>query len=229
MGVVALAGLVAGVLLPYRARLDIARAEALVPEVERLVLGGQYLLAHELATEAGRFIAGDSALAALLLAVTDRLTITTEPAGASVYLQRFSAGDEQAPEFIGTTPIVDFELPRADYRATIEAEGYAPLERMVSSSLNRAEMRLGASPSVRIATRLTPVDSVPDGMVLVPGGLHRLHGRRLAEVASALLDDFFIDRYEVTNAAYQDFIRAGACPVAATWVPPHTSTLKGAC
>ena len=218
-GVVVLVGLAAGMLVPYRSRLNVARAQALLPEVERLVLAGQYALAHELATEAGRFIAGDSALVALLPSVTDRLTITTEPAGASVYVQRFSPGDEQARQFIGTTPIVDFELPRADYLATIEAEGYAPLERMVSSSLNRAEGRLGASPAVRIETRLIPIDSLPDGMVAVPGGRYRLIGRRLAqvEVASVLLDDFFIDRYEVTNAAYQDFIRAGGYSDQAYW------------
>ena len=119
---------------------------------------------------------------------------------------------------IGTTPILDLELPRGEYKASIEMTGFQTLQRLVSSELNRAEVRLGVDPAVRIEATMLPAAEVPNDMVFVPGGEYGLIGWRYLD--PTVLDDFYIDKYEVTNASYQEFIRAGGYSNPSFWTHP---------
>jgi hypothetical protein len=47
-------------------------------------------------------------------------------------------------------------------------------------------------------------------MVAVPGGLYRLAGPKMPLAQQTTLDDYFIDRYEVSNADYRRFVASGA-------------------
>lgn len=207
-------------LFQYRLRLNVESARASIPDIESLTLAGEYAAAAALANEAVQYLPEDSTLRALWPVFTDELTIITDPPGASVYLERFGASESEDADryLIGTTPIVDMELPRAEYIASIEMEGFEPQERPISSRLNRSEGRMGVDPAIRIETMLLPSGSAPPGMVLVPGGAYRpVVWPNLASVALA---DFYIDRHEVTNQEYQTFIRAGAYSDRSLWV--HT-------
>lgn len=212
----------AGLFLPYRARVNTERAIARIPEVERLVTSGDYLGAHALVEEIERFVQEDSSLTALRLLFTDRLTLTTDPAGAQVYVAAVAAkesGTGEERQLIGTTPIVDFELPRAEYKAWFEMEGFAPLERMLSSALNRSEVRFsGELAPISIDAKLMGSDEVPEDMVFVPGGEYALIWWQY--LGPHQLVDFFIDKYEVTNADYQAFIRAGGYSREEYWTHP---------
>jgi formylglycine-generating enzyme required for sulfatase activity/predicted Ser/Thr protein kinase len=208
-------------LLPYRSRLNVERARASVPEIERLALAGDYLAASDLAAVAARYLPDDSALAEIRPVFTDMLTVISEPPGALVYLERFVAdeadrGDER--QLLGTTPIDAMELPRGEYKASIEMADFVTVERLVSSQLNRAEVRLGADPAIRIEATMVPSADAPPDMVFVPGGEYGLIGWRY--LSPAALDDFYIDRYEVTNQGYQDFIRAGGYSNGSFWIHP---------
>jgi hypothetical protein len=210
---------VVGFLLPYRSRLNVERARAAIPEIERLTVAGDYLAASVLAEDASRYLPDDSTLAALRPVFMDEFTVITEPEGALVYLESFVL-DETADvrRLIGTTPIVDMELPRGEYRALIEMDGFESLERPVSSALNRAEVLMGADPSIRIEATMLPSTDVPEDMVFVPGGWYGLIGWR--HLDSIPLDGFFIDKYEVTNERYQEFIRAGGYSSPTFWIHP---------
>ena len=96
------------------------------------------MAASVLAEDASRYLPDDSTLAALRPVFMDEFTVITEPEGALVYLESFVL-DETADvrRLIGTTPIVDMELPRGEYRALIEMDGFESLERPVSSALNQ--------------------------------------------------------------------------------------------
>jgi hypothetical protein len=172
-----------------------------------------------LAEDASRYLPDDSTLAALRPVFMDEFTVITEPEGALVYLESFVL-DETADvrRLIGTTPIVDMELPRGEYRALIEMDGFESLERPVSSALNRAEVLMGADPSIRIEATMLPSTDVPEDMVFVPGGWYGLIGWR--HLDSIPLDGFFIDKYEVTNERYQEFIRAGGYSSPTFWIHP---------
>src|SRR5207244_2444770 len=116
----------------------------------------------------------DSAVAGLIPLVSDRLTVTSEPAGARVYVRRFTAEVPRQPldsVLIGETPIAERRLARGDYRVTVVKPGFVPLEALASSHAERVQRALSrvVSPIV-LTARLIRADAAPRGMVFVPGG-----------------------------------------------------------
>jgi formylglycine-generating enzyme required for sulfatase activity len=93
---------------------------------------------------------------------------------------------------------------------------------MASSALNRAESSYGISPNIRIEAVLIEAGRVPEGMVFVPGGAYQLVGSGAPTNAEVRLDDFFIDKYEVSNAQYRAFILDGGYSNEAYWIHPFT-------
>jgi formylglycine-generating enzyme required for sulfatase activity len=59
--------------------------------------------------------------------------------------------------------------------------------------------------------------ATPQGMVFVPGGPYRLVAADKPVTASVQLDDYFIDRFEVTNRAFREFIDAGGYARSEFW------------
>jgi eukaryotic-like serine/threonine-protein kinase len=148
----------------------------------------------------------------LVAEFTDGLSVLTEPAGARVEARRFDPADPGASpaawQSLGQTPLRAILLPRGDYLLRIEREGYGPVERLASTTTARDGMPVDHVPETLFQLRLIPADDVPDGMVHVPGGPYAIASRNLqGELAD--LRDFFIDRHEVTNARYADFVAAG--------------------
>ncbi len=211
----------AAVVLPAwnRARTDTARDS--LARAGTLAKEGRYTEAYALAERAASVLGeGDSTLAALWPEISEELSVRTEPPGADVHLLAFTDGDVPARE-LGTTPIEDVRLARDDYLLTIELEGYAPIERLVSTGLIREESAAFGRPyDLVVQEHLFPADSAPAGMVWVPGGTYALVSADAPAGASADLDGFFIDRFEVTNADYLEFVRAGGYAEPAYWTVP---------
>ena len=140
--------------------------------------------------------------------VSDTLTVTSDPPDAQVYLKRFVAGVDEPRVLVGRTPLTNVRVARGDYVMTLEKEGYASFERSISG---RGVM-IG---TVRMARPLTfevplrQAGAVPPGMVFVPGGRYRLTGWSRPTDRQVDLADFYIDRHEVSNAAFKEFISAG--------------------
>jgi formylglycine-generating enzyme required for sulfatase activity len=224
MAALALALVVIGAMfwLPFRARQKVERARALMPELERLTTDGRYTDAYELATRIEESLPGDPTLQRVMPDLSDVLTINTEPDGANVYLQRFTGGTEEPHPriLVGTSPVVDLRIARVGHRLWLEKDGFVTLERTISSELNRAEGRLGVEPEIVLAEALPVVGTVPDDMVQVPGGTYRLRGYGFGGMDVVTLDDFFIDRFEVSNEDYQAFIRAGGYSNPSYWMHP---------
>jgi len=161
----------------------------------------------------------DSTLKRLMPAVSDLLTVRSEPGGAEVHAMN-PEGTEPVV-LLGTTPVVEVRLPRGDHLLTVEAEGYEPVERLVSTTLARVEAELfGEGFDVTLDLTLVPADSQPPGTVFVPAGPYTLVSADAPAGASADLGGFFIDRFEVTNADYREFIRAGGYSNSALWTVP---------
>lgn len=67
---------------------------------------------------------------------------------------------------------------------------------------------------------LTFHDATPAGMVWIPAGSVRLGQANIAEPVNDLhVDDFYVDRHEVSNAKYIAFIDAGGYTTEAWWNP----------
>jgi hypothetical protein len=97
------------------------------------------------------------------------------------------------------------------------------------------KLRLDASAPIRVDVKLIEADKMPDRMVFVTGGPGRprsaetlvrqgneyeLVGWGRPTSARVRLDDFFIDRYEVTNREYKAFITAGGYRKKQFWKHP---------
>lgn len=197
-----------------------ARAIALLPQIQSLSSRANYAEAYALAQRAQRYLAGDSAFTALLASLTSEISVKTEPAGAQVFVAAF--GDSTLPDtsdgrFIGTTPIAQYVLPRADYRVLVTAPGYNPARRIASRFFTPSEGLNPSDRSIAFNIVLAPTGSVPEGMEAVPGGSYTIVGHDIGRGRSAQLLPFALDRFEVSNEKFAEFVRAGGYRNSTLW------------
>jgi formylglycine-generating enzyme required for sulfatase activity/tRNA A-37 threonylcarbamoyl transferase component Bud32 len=222
-GVVVVAALTLWGVMAWR---SVRRADArnLLPEISRLVEAGQYVEAHDLALRAEAWIRGDSTLERLMAQTTDLLTVTSDPEGAEVFLQRFATDPARIPDSqrIGLTPIAAYRMPRADHRVVVSKEGFVSAERIASSAWARSEAPPEESRYVSLDVPLSTREETPAGMVAVPGGEYHLAGPDAPTGMTAALGPFFIDRFEVTNEAMKAFVDAGGYAREEYWAETPT-------
>jgi serine/threonine protein kinase len=186
--VVALVAVATSVWIYWRVA-NLRWASRQIPRIEEMAQAENYFEAYALALRAQEYLPGDPDLARLMPVISDSFSVTTEPAGASVYLKRFSS-DRAAPrELIGTTPFDNRRIARGQYILSIEKEGFAPVERTISSALQRVGTTL-QPPSYALSrwvNEIVPIEEasvineklveagkVPARMVFIPGGRYRL-------------------------------------------------------
>ncbi len=111
---------------------------------------------------------------------------------------------------IGTTPMSGVSLPRAYFEYRLELEGHQPI--------------VGAGWGSRLAGALTfpPDDPVvaaqlEAGMVFVPLGSTDLHLPGLDHLERLELGPFLIDRHEVTNQEFKEFVDDEGYETASLW------------
>lgn len=215
--VIAVAGGLAAYLIGGGAGAAVPRGDALLARLDSLAEQGHYVQAFDLASRAGA--AGEAVPDSVAARFTDHVTIISDPPGATVRAVRHAAGgrvEEGNWIELGTTPLRGLAVARGDYFLRITADGRAPAERIASSHGFRSLRTARIGGEVQIDVQLLPLARVPDGMVPVPGGLYRVASRDL-QALSTTLQDFFIDRHEVTNAAFAAFVDAGGYLDAAHW------------
>lgn len=194
-------------------------ATAQLPRIAHLAQTRQPFEAYQLALQVERYLPGDVTLAKWLPLISEPLTVTTEPSGARVFLKRFAPNAPR--EFIGTTPIQNQRVARGEYILELEKEGYAPFERTISSKLYQNGTLLAPPDDpTRVAQRLLETAKLPARMVFVPGGKYKLVSWRRPTNASVTLDDYFIDKYEVTNREFKEFVVAGGYQKKQYWQQP---------
>jgi serine/threonine protein kinase/formylglycine-generating enzyme required for sulfatase activity len=197
-----------------------SEARSRLPEIERLVLDGEYDQAFALARMSERWLPEDSSLTSLIAEASDVLTVTSEPPGARVFIQRFDPAAPLQPDSqaIGTTPVESHRLSRGSHRISVRLEGRVPVERILSTELARESESAPVAREIRLMARMVAAAEVPEGTVPVPGGAYALVSPDAPVGLAATLEPFFIDRVEVTNAAYGEFVRAGGYTGGEYWV-----------
>jgi eukaryotic-like serine/threonine-protein kinase len=204
-------------------RRNLSWAQRQVAQIEALSSNGNYFAAYDLATETQKYLPNDPTITRLMPTISDTLTVTSEPSGAQVYLKRFSpdaAGNFPPRQLVGTTPIRDLRIARGQYLLYIEKEGFAKTVQTISGTLWRGGGQTGIPPPLTIEQRLLAADRVPNGMTLVTGSDYRLVAWTRPTDAKVHLDDFFIDKYEVSNQDYKEFINAGGYLKKQYWTHP---------
>jgi dienelactone hydrolase/predicted Ser/Thr protein kinase len=193
-----------------------ARQVAL-PELQRLAdsRGGEGSTmwdANELAVQVAEVIPDDPMLAELWSRVSFRnpRSISTDSPGARLYGRPYQAVDAEW-KLLGTTPL-EIRVPRGWHRWRFEKEGYLTRESLFLS--NNANFSLAE------------VGSPHDEMVVVPGGaagdppMLQLPG--LEQFAEPLAD-FLMDRFEVTNREYKEFVDTGGYTADEHWEHPFVA------
>ncbi|MBA2734036.1 MAG: SUMF1/EgtB/PvdO family nonheme iron enzyme, partial [Acidobacteria bacterium] len=171
----------------------------------------------------------EATITRLMPTISDTLTVTTEPTGAEVYLKRFSPDDSgQFPprQSVGTTPINNLRIARGQYVLYIEKDGYAKTEGTVSGTIRRSGSFTIIPPPIRVEQKLIAADKLPERMAFVPGSEYRLVGWARPTETRVRLDDYYIDKYEVSNQEYKEFINTGGYLKKQYWQHPFVKEGK---
>ena len=196
-----------------------ARARAVrektIPEITRLLADDQYQKAAALVEEAHAVLPDDPQLMTLRNDATLGVSIASAPPGATISLKGLGSSATESWQPIGVAPLVKIRVPKGFYLVRAELPRHVPAYRIWPTWNLKYED--GAS----LEMRLDAEGSVPAGMVRIPGGSKvDLAIPGLDNLPPAVLDDFFIDRFEVTNAEYKRFVDAGGYRKREAWKEP---------
>jgi dienelactone hydrolase len=216
-GVIAAVG--AGALLFWFANRANERAwlrDDAIPRIEHYLDVADWEHAYRLAREADARVPGSREIAELWPRLTWLVTMTSEPAGATVFRQSYTA-DTSAWEVLGRTPLERIRVPYGLSRIRLELDGYRPVLRALGGAhINWRELRPGNPDHLLVGPEVYRLDKpreLPADMVRVPGGTLMSGGD------SVRFTDFLMGRFEVTNAEFKRFVDAGGYRRRDLWPP----------
>jgi TolB-like protein/dienelactone hydrolase len=217
LALVALAGALTWA-LQQRERERWAREEAL-PQLETLIAGDDYQGAFDLAARIEQVVPNDPRLKALRPSFTTPVSFTSRPSGATVQYRPY-ASTEADWRPIGTTPLRAATVPSGFGLWKLDHPGYAS----GVFAMRNPGVQLGNYPdSVQLARyanldlslRLADAANAPAEMVLV--SVASLPVPLVREEEPVDIPPFYIDRFEVTNREFKEFVDAGAYARAESW------------
>ncbi len=179
-----------------------ARNEAL-PEISKLIEREEFGQAYALAAQAERYVPDDRVLVKLWPNISWSGTITTTPPNVSVFRRNYNSSDPSW-EFVGMTPIKDRRFPLTNSVWKFVLKGYHTVERATfpSDSMTVTMDQDIQAPAGMIHVQLS--DSVagtrPVGLVGLPG---------FEFLPPVVLGNFWIDKFEVSNAEFKRFVDQG--------------------
>jgi predicted esterase/predicted Ser/Thr protein kinase len=176
---------------------DIAkwRERKTLAEIDRLSEAGDLYRAWSLVHAVRQKLPRDPEVRRMMERISLPVSVVTDPAGAEVELADYSNRDSPWVS-LGRTPLEGVRVPYALARWRISKPGFESFE----------GAPFGTRPFAALAggLRLDPAGTRPAGMVRVPGGPYQRHGFPRVE-----LDDYWLDRYEVTNRQFKEFVDNG--------------------
>ena len=162
-----------------------AKTEALA-EIEQLINKADIATAFSLVQIAEKYISKEPEFEELSSLVSSKLTILTDPPGADIYLREYSDIKGKWKK-LGRTPISNAKIPGSKiwwtsslYLTRIEKLGYENILAVTSTTEDT------------LYRKLFKQGTIPPDMVYVEGQ-----------------NGFFIDRYEVTNKQFKEFVVNG--------------------
>jgi formylglycine-generating enzyme required for sulfatase activity/dienelactone hydrolase/predicted Ser/Thr protein kinase len=196
-----------------------------IPEIARLAEKGEDGAAFALAKKMEAMVPGDQALQKLWPEVSLAISVHSEPPGAEVYMKPYRAADARW-EYMGRSPISHLRVPFGLLRWRAEKQGFRTAE-VLSSSLHNGRAVQDFLGGTTVNLSLTVSGTVPDGMVRVPGGEVYLQLPGIERAVSVVnLPDYWMDRYEVTNREFKQFVDAGGYRKPEYWKQPFVENVK---
>jgi dienelactone hydrolase len=177
-----------------------AREQA-IPEIGRLAAAKKRLAAVLLLRRAEQYLPGDPQLAKIASDITHVATVQSSPPGALVEIKDYvSPGD---PWFaLGTTPLKNIQIPTGYLRWRISKPGAgeyiaAPIPDDIHGPTREFNFPLDA------------MKTSPPGMAAVPAATYEDLVFALGDLGPWKLPLYYIDRFEVTNRQFQEFVDKG--------------------
>ena len=181
------------------AKIKWARNEA-IPEIIQLISKDNIKPAYALAEEAEKYIPANPTLISLWPQISIPISIQTNPPGSEVYVKDYEK-TEEGWQFLGECPIDKIRVSRRFKRWKIEKDGYETVERAGNPSSQMWKLTLSKK------------GSIPPEMVRIPNILITENRQGMITggdpIGHIQLESFLIDRYEVTNIQFKEFLDSG--------------------
>jgi serine/threonine protein kinase/formylglycine-generating enzyme required for sulfatase activity/cephalosporin-C deacetylase-like acetyl esterase len=180
-----------------------ARNQA-VPQIAQLIETESFGQAYALAVQAERYIPDDPSLGKFWPAISWSGSVKTTPVGASVFRKNYNAPGD-AWELVGRSPIEKRRFPLVDSQWKFELKGFATVERATfpDGSLTVTMDEEGKAPAGMVRVEF-PTSASSEGRPVTLFGLPAFQGS-----PPIPLGDYWIDRYEITNGQFKQFLDQG--------------------
>jgi len=191
-----------------------ARTQVL-PKIAPLIEQEKFGEAYDLAVQAEKYIPDDPMLRNFWPKISWSASITTTPPGVSVFRRNYNPSDSRW-QLTGRSPIEKLRLPLVDSQWRFELDGFADVER--STVILWGDV----SPSSFLSVTMDEKGKAPAGMIhqtecFGPSGFGSLRDTPATllgfpgyeDLPPILLGDYWLDRYEVTNKQFKDFVDRG--------------------
>jgi serine/threonine protein kinase/dienelactone hydrolase len=170
-----------------------ARAEAL-PQVIKLIEQDDYPAAFALARQVEKYVPDDPTLTELWPHVCRDFSAVTTPSGADVFFREYSAADAQW-QYLGRSSLQNIRFPRGTYWWRIEKQGFETRQFVSEKSLD---------------IQLWEEGSLPLDMVQIPQWTANVRLATSGQSATVEVPAYLIDKYEVANEQFKEFVDSGA-------------------
>jgi len=193
-----------------------ARTEA-IPRIQELREQSSWLEweeraweANDLAAEAAKYLGEDPTLEEAWSAVTKPINVTSSPPGAKIFAKVYT--DPEADwRKLGTTPLEDFRFPAGTSRLWLVFPDHRSAYDLVFNIGYKGDTW---------HYDLQREESVPEEMVFIPGAALDLMLPGIDHLEGLETGDHFMDRYEVTNLQYKQFVDEGGYENPDHWEHP---------
>jgi len=179
-----------------------AREEA-IPEIAKLKTEDKSLAAFLLLQKAERYLPGDQQITQLAAEDTTTVSIHSSPLGATVEIQDYLS-PESAWYSLGVTPLKTIRVPTGYFRWKVSKQG-------VGEYITAPETQ---------NTMNFPLDlslASPEGMVRVDASKWEALIDFVGWLGPYDLPSYYLDRFEVTNRQYQQFVDSGGYEKRSYW------------
>ena len=193
----------------FNRKRQVAEAEGKLKVIESLVEENywDYSEPYYLAKEMEKIIPDNEELQEYIRKSSVRINITSDPQGADVFVKLYDSPEAEW-QHIGITPVDSVEMPMSALRWKLEKDGFTPME----AAALTVQFGDFTTPSPLLVGQdfhrdLQPENPKTADMVMIPGGI----------MPTGEVPDFYIDRYELTNQQYADFIEQGGYSNSQYW------------
>ncbi|HEY6931617.1 MAG TPA: protein kinase [Thermoanaerobaculia bacterium] len=193
--------------------------ETAVPQAERLVATEDFEKAYPILSEARRVIPNDPTVEKLWNQASLEVTVESTPLDADVFYRPYR-GNPGAWTHAGKTPLAKLRVPRDFFLWRIDKPGFDSAWEIAPT------WSIYHNIPTKLSLRLERQGTVPPDMVHVPGGKVDLAIPELVGLPTVAVDDFVIDRFEVTNQSYKKFVDAGGYQKREFWKQPFVKDGK---